>query len=111
MKKDEHRTKADLIGELNSLRGEVTRIREAEAGLRDAGALYRTLAESSPVGVYFLVKGRFRFVNTRFEQSTGYRADELSGTQQSRCRTSRVEGWRYGAHHLKDQSGRRLGPR
>ena len=79
MKKDEHRTKADLIGELNNLRGEVTRIREAEAGLRDAGALYRTLAESSPVGVYFLVKGRFRFVNTRFEQSTGYRADELIG--------------------------------
>ncbi len=79
MKKDEHRTKADLIGELKNLRGEVTRLREAEAGLRDAGALYRTLAESSPVGVFFLVRGRFRFVNTRFEQSTGYRADELIG--------------------------------
>ncbi len=79
MKKDELRTKADLIGELKSLRGEVTRLREAEAGLRDADDLYRTLADSSPVGVFFLVKGRFRFVNTRFEQSTGYRADELIG--------------------------------
>jgi len=79
MKKDEPRTKADLIGELKNLRGEVTRLREAEAGLRDAGALYRSLADSSPVGVYFLVKGKFRFVNTRFEQSTGYRADELVG--------------------------------
>jgi len=79
MKNDEHRTKADLIGELKNLRGEVTRLREAQTGLRDAGALYRTLAESSPVGVFFLVKGRFRFVNTRFEQSTGYRADELIG--------------------------------
>jgi PAS domain S-box-containing protein/putative nucleotidyltransferase with HDIG domain len=79
MKKDEHRTKTDLIGEMKVLRGEVTRLREAEAGIRDTGDLYRSLADSSPVGVYFLVKGKFRFINTQFERSTGYRATELIG--------------------------------
>ena len=79
MMKDERRTKADLVGELDSLREEIARLREAEAALRDTGALYRSLADSSPVGVFLLVNGKFRFLNTRFEQSTGYRADELLG--------------------------------
>jgi len=79
MMKDERRTKADLVGELDSLREEIARLREAEAALRDTGALYRSLADSSPVGVFLLVNGKFRFLNARFEQSTGYRADELLG--------------------------------
>ena len=79
MKKDERRTKADLIEELDSLRGQIAGLQEAEAALRDTGALYRSLADSSPVGVFFLVNGRFRFLNARFEQSTGYRAAELLG--------------------------------
>jgi PAS domain S-box-containing protein/putative nucleotidyltransferase with HDIG domain len=79
MKRDEDRTKADLIGELKVLRGEVARIRESEAGLRDTGALYRSLTDSSPVGAYFLVKGKFRYLNAQFEQSTGYQAAELIG--------------------------------
>lgn len=79
MKKDERRTKADLIGELDSLRDEIARLQEAEAALRDTGALYRSLADSSPVGVFFLVNGKFLFLNARFEQSTGYRAGDLLG--------------------------------
>jgi PAS domain S-box-containing protein/putative nucleotidyltransferase with HDIG domain len=79
MKKDEGRTKAALIEELGSLRGEIARLQEAEAALRDTGALYRSLADSSPVGVFFLVNGKFHFLNARFEQSTGYRAGELMG--------------------------------
>jgi PAS domain S-box-containing protein/putative nucleotidyltransferase with HDIG domain len=79
MKKDERRAKADLIEELDSLRGEIAGLQEAEAALRDTGALYRSLADSSPVGVFFLVNGRFHFLNARFEQSTGYRAAELLG--------------------------------
>ena len=79
MKRDERRTRADLIGELESLRAEIARLQEAEAALRDTGALYRSLADSSPVGVFFLVNGKFRFLNARFEQSTGYRAGDLLG--------------------------------
>ncbi len=79
MKKDERRTKANLLGELNALRNEVARLQEAEAALRDTGALYRSLADSSPVGVFFLVNGKFHFLNARFEQSTGFRSEELIG--------------------------------
>jgi PAS domain S-box-containing protein/putative nucleotidyltransferase with HDIG domain len=79
MKNDKRRTKADLLGERASLLGEIARLQEAEAALRDTGALYRSLADTSPVGVFFLVGGKFHFLNARFEQSTGYRSDELIG--------------------------------
>jgi len=67
-----NQTKAELVEELKILR-------EEAANLRDAVTLYRGMAQSSPVGIYFLVEGKFRFVNTQFEISTGYRADELIG--------------------------------
>lgn len=79
MKKDERRTKAQLLQELDALRGEVRRLRAARAGSAEAEMRDRTLAESSPLGIFFLQRGAFSFVNARFEQSTGYRADELLG--------------------------------
>jgi PAS domain S-box-containing protein/putative nucleotidyltransferase with HDIG domain len=47
--------------------------------LRETEELYRNLADSSPVGLYLLVQGKFHFLNAQFERSTGYRADELIG--------------------------------
>ena len=79
MKKDESRKKADLIGELKALRDEIRRLRDDEARRPEADVPDRTLAESSPLGIYLLEKGKFRYVNARFEESTGFRADELMG--------------------------------
>lgn len=79
MKKDERRTKAQLLQELDALRGEVRRLRAERAGSPEAELRDRTLAESNPLGIFFLQRGAFSFVNARFEQSTGYRADELLG--------------------------------
>jgi PAS domain S-box-containing protein/putative nucleotidyltransferase with HDIG domain len=79
MKKDEIRTKRDLIAEVEELRGLIARHRETEARLRETEELYRNLADSSPVGLYLLVQGKFHFLNAQFERSTGYRADELIG--------------------------------
>jgi PAS domain S-box-containing protein/putative nucleotidyltransferase with HDIG domain len=79
MKKDESRTKRDLIAEVKELRGLIARHRETEARLRETEELYRNLADSSPVGLYLLVQGKFHFLNAQFERSTGYRADELIG--------------------------------
>ena len=79
MKKDESRTKRDLIAEVEELRGLITHHRETEARLRETEELYRNLADSSPVGLYLLVQGKFHFLNAQFERSTGYRADELIG--------------------------------
>ena len=79
MKKDESRTKPDLVAEVEELRGLIARHRETEARLRETEELYRNLADSSPVGLYLLVQGKFHFLNAQFERSTGYRADELIG--------------------------------
>jgi PAS domain S-box-containing protein/putative nucleotidyltransferase with HDIG domain len=79
MKKDESRTKRELVAEVEELRGLITHHRETEARLRETEELYRNLADSSPVGLYLLVQGKFHFLNAQFERSTGYRADELIG--------------------------------
>ncbi len=44
---------------------------------RQAEELYRTLAESSPVGVYIFQDGKFCFVNSQFRKLTGFSEDEL----------------------------------
>ena len=41
--------------------------------------LFRSLAVSSPVGIYILQEGKFRYVNPAFERYTGYTAEELIG--------------------------------
>ena len=79
MKKDESRTKRDLVAEVEELRGLIAHHRETEARLRETEEMYRNLADSSPVGLYLLVQGKFHFLNAQFERSTGYRADELIG--------------------------------
>ncbi|MFC1928681.1 ATP-binding protein [Chloroflexota bacterium] len=42
-----------------------------------AEELYRTLANSSPVGVYIVQDGKFKFVNPQLQVDTGYTEDEL----------------------------------
>ncbi len=42
-----------------------------------AEELYRTLAESSPVGVYIFQDDKFQFVNPQFRKLTGFSEDEL----------------------------------
>jgi len=58
---------------IQSIWRDVTRERQAEE-------LYRTLTDSSPVGVYIVQDGRFVFVNRQFLADTGYREEQLVGT-------------------------------
>jgi two-component system NtrC family sensor kinase len=48
---------------------------------RQAEELYRTLAKSSPVGVYIAQDGKFQFVNPQFQKYTGFNEDELLGRE------------------------------
>lgn len=48
---------------------------------KEAAELYRTLANSSPVGVYIVQDGKFQFVNPQFQKYTGYSEAELIGKE------------------------------
>jgi diguanylate cyclase (GGDEF)-like protein/PAS domain S-box-containing protein len=45
--------------------------------LNESEELFKTLADNSPVGVFIVQNGKFRFVNPHFERITGYSEDEL----------------------------------
>ncbi len=52
---------------------------EAEAALADSEAKYRGLVEQNLTGIYIVQEGRFVYVNPRFAELFGYRAEELAG--------------------------------
>ncbi|MCX6003448.1 MAG: PAS domain S-box protein, partial [Chloroflexi bacterium] len=45
-----------------------------------AEELFRTMSDSSPVGIFIVADGKFQFVNPQFEKYTGYSRDQLLGT-------------------------------
>jgi len=47
---------------------------------KQAEELYRTLANSSPVGVYIAQNRKLQFINPQFQGDTGFTEDELLGT-------------------------------
>lgn len=49
--------------------------------LKQVEALFKTLSNSSPVGVYIVQDGKFQFVNPQFQEFTGYREKELLGRE------------------------------
>jgi PAS domain S-box-containing protein len=63
-----------LLAENRALRGRVAAL--AGAG-PDLGALFRTLAEHTLVGIHLIQDGRFVYVNPRFAEVFGYTAQEL----------------------------------
>jgi PAS domain S-box-containing protein len=58
--------------------GFVTVVRDITKRM-EAEELYRTLANSSPVGVYIVQDGKCRFVNSQFQKYMGYSEDEMLG--------------------------------
>ena len=66
-------TKADIIRE--------GAVGELEAQRRLVGALksLKILFDTSLIGIYILLDGKFQFVNTRFQEISGYNENELLG--------------------------------
>ena len=70
----------DPSGNILALEGFITDITEhkrIEQALQDSEIKYRTLVENSMVGVSIIQDNRYRFVNNRFCEITGYSYEEL----------------------------------
>jgi PAS domain S-box-containing protein len=63
---------SELLETNESLQSEVEERRRAED-------LFRTLCDSSPVGIFMVADGKYQFVNPQFQKYTGYSEDELKG--------------------------------
>ncbi|MFW5972772.1 MAG: PAS domain S-box protein [Bacteroidota bacterium] len=60
---------------------DITAQRHAEEASREAESRFRTLVESSLVGIYIIQDERFVYVNPRFEEIVGRTSEELIGCQ------------------------------
>jgi len=82
-----NKTGQELINEVSSLRQKIAELERAQAcllkeaeELRKSEGKYRNLVEST-LDLIFMVdeKGRYTYVNPRFEKITGYSIDDLIG--------------------------------
>ena len=74
-----------------------------------AEGLFRTLADNSPVSIYIVQDGRFRFVNRHFLMETGSSAEDLVGEKPLRRMAPR-ERSRVEQHAAAMLSGQRSDP-
>lgn len=72
--------KGNVIAQMASHR-DITERKQAECALRDSEYKYKTLTESSLIGVFVLQEEKYVFVNDRFAQIHGYTTQELLGKE------------------------------
>jgi len=78
--RDIDRTKEQLIDELMEMRQQIAGLEALETNLKQSEELFRMLFYSSPIGIYIVQDGYFRFVGHEFVRITDHSEDELIGT-------------------------------
>jgi PAS domain S-box-containing protein len=77
---DEPKTKEQLLNELAELRQQVAGLEKEKLHQSREEELFHIFRISSPVGLFIIQDGKFRFVNDVFRGVTGGSPDELIGT-------------------------------
>jgi len=78
--RDADKTKEQLVDELVEMHQRIAGLELLETELKQSEELFRMLFYSSPIGIYIVQGGYFRFVGHQFARITGYSKDELIGT-------------------------------
>jgi PAS domain S-box-containing protein len=73
------KTKEQLIGEPGTLHWRIAELEKIEAKRKQAEELFKTVTNSSPVGIYIVQDRKFQLVNPQFQKLTNYTEDELVG--------------------------------
>ena len=74
--KDERKTKKQLIAEMNELRQWCAELEKTESREEE---LFRIIRASSPIGLFIVQDGEFKFLNDIFRGATGRSPEELIG--------------------------------
>ncbi len=83
--KDERKTKKQLLQELAELRRRATELEVSESRERQERAeILDILRNSTPIGLFMVIDGKFEFVNENFRAVTGNNPDDLLGTDPMR---------------------------
>jgi len=75
------RSKAQLLEALAELQGKIDALEKERSEHLLEQDLYKTLANSSQVGVYILQDRKFQFVNPHIAEYAGYREEEMVGME------------------------------
>lgn len=77
---NEHKTNAQLIKEVNELRQRVAELEASKDQLRQDEEIVRILRSNTPIGLFILQDGKFKFINENFRDVISGRTDELNDT-------------------------------
>ncbi|MBN1643865.1 MAG: PAS domain S-box protein [Dehalococcoidales bacterium] len=79
--KDESKTKEQLLEELRELRRHVTELKASKSQMRRDEEIVRIFRNSTPIGLFIVQDGKFKFVNDYFRGVTAGSPNELINTE------------------------------
>ena len=83
-KKDERKTKKQLLEEIKELRERAAALESTQSRKEDESEVLRIIRSSTPIGLFITQDGQFKFVNEAFFKDTGMLAGDLVGQQSMR---------------------------
>ncbi len=78
---DQHKTKKQLISEIEELRQKVALLEKSQSKKEDESEVLRIIRNSTPIGLFITQDGKFRFMNEAFFHDTGLSADSVYGKE------------------------------